>query len=338
MRKKINLTASVLLALLLGIFLLSAAKAQTTPSPSLNAHLNARYKVGAILVVQKSGIVSVSTTEKLVTISTYKDGDLHPPGRLQVMYFQGRGLSTRNFAIGEKVNLQSIGIDLKRDKLDFMLIECGSCSGSAEQSSYKAAMVFQFPKGYLATAEPSKVQEVIDQVLPFDTTTNKRRVLASQAAIVSVFISQEDPKDSLELRDDKSCRLIQRGAPYLGQYEWSGDTLTLIFGTKRNISHLAGDILTDPGGKLWRTSTNSAAVGASQAVGETPMAEPPPPPLPPSAEPQTPPKTIEVGQTIEQVVAALGQPAKIVKLGTKELYFYKDLKITFVNGKVSDVE
>lgn len=70
----------------------------------------------------------------------------------------------------------------------------------------------------------------------------------------------------------------------------------------------------------------------------TPMAEPPPPPLPPPAEPQAPPKTIEVGQTVEQVVAALGQPVKIVKLASKEMYFYKDLKITFVNGKVSDVE
>jgi hypothetical protein len=38
------------------------------------------------------------------------------------------------------------------------------------------------------------------------------------------------------------------------------------------------------------------------------------------------------------VVAALGQPAKIVNLGEKQMYMYKDLKITFLSGKVSDVQ
>ena len=89
---------------------------------------------------------------------------------------------------------------------------------------------------------------------------------------------------------------------------------------------------------MWLATVSARpSVPATQEKQEK-MAEPPPPPLPPSAESQAPPKTIEVGQTTEQVVAALGQPAKIVKLGTKEVYFHKDLKITFVNGKVSDVE
>ena len=48
--------------------------------------------------------------------------------------------------------------------------------------------------------------------------------------------------------------------------------------------------------------------------------------------------SIEVGQTTDQVKAALGDPQKIVKLGTKQIYVYKDLKITFTNGKVSDVQ
>ena len=40
----------------------------------------------------------------------------------------------------------------------------------------------------------------------------------------------------------------------------------------------------------------------------------------------------------EQVVAAMGQPVKKAKIGTKEIYYYKDLKVTFVNGKVKDVQ
>ena len=53
---------------------------------------------------------------------------------------------------------------------------------------------------------------------------------------------------------------------------------------------------------------------------------------------QAEPQTIEKGQTIDQVQAALGKPEKIVNLGAKQLYIYKDLKVTFLNGKVEDVQ
>jgi archaellum component FlaF (FlaF/FlaG flagellin family) len=47
---------------------------------------------------------------------------------------------------------------------------------------------------------------------------------------------------------------------------------------------------------------------------------------------------IQLGMTIDQVTQALGNPQKTVNLGAKQIYVYKDLKITFVNGKVSDVQ
>lgn len=71
---------------------------------------------------------------------------------------------------------------------------------------------------------------------------------------------------------------------------------------------------------------------------ETPLAPIAPPP-PPADEPQAPPKTLKIGQSKDEVIASFGQPEKVVKLGTKEIYFYKDLgKVTFVNGKVTDVQ
>ncbi len=42
--------------------------------------------------------------------------------------------------------------------------------------------------------------------------------------------------------------------------------------------------------------------------------------------------------TPDQVQGALGKPDKIVNLGAKQLYIYKDMKVTFVNGKVTDVQ
>jgi len=50
------------------------------------------------------------------------------------------------------------------------------------------------------------------------------------------------------------------------------------------------------------------------------------------------PQQIEKGQTPDQVKAALGQPDKIVNFGSKQIFIYKDLKVTFLNGKVSDVQ
>jgi len=58
----------------------------------------------------------------------------------------------------------------------------------------------------------------------------------------------------------------------------------------------------------------------------------------PGSAPAGPPATISLGQTTDQVVAILGQPKNIVDLGAKKIYVYQDLKITFNNGQVSDVE
>lgn len=49
-------------------------------------------------------------------------------------------------------------------------------------------------------------------------------------------------------------------------------------------------------------------------------------------------KTIEIGQTIEQVEATFGKPLTIIKLADKTIYTYKDIKVTFINGKVTDVQ
>ena len=55
-------------------------------------------------------------------------------------------------------------------------------------------------------------------------------------------------------------------------------------------------------------------------------------------QPQAEPQNIEKGMTTDQVEAAMGKPEKIVNLGPKKIYVYKDLKVTFLNGKVFDVQ
>jgi hypothetical protein len=50
------------------------------------------------------------------------------------------------------------------------------------------------------------------------------------------------------------------------------------------------------------------------------------------------PAEITLGQTIDQVTQILGQPKTVVDLGNKKTYVYKDMKVVFVGGKVTDVQ
>jgi hypothetical protein len=59
---------------------------------------------------------------------------------------------------------------------------------------------------------------------------------------------------------------------------------------------------------------------------------------PQAAQPSAEPASIEMGMTPAQVEAALGKPDKKVTLGTKQMYYYKDMKVTFKDGKVADVQ
>ncbi len=51
-----------------------------------------------------------------------------------------------------------------------------------------------------------------------------------------------------------------------------------------------------------------------------------------------PPPTLSLGLSIDDVKSIQGEPLKIVDLGSKKIYMYKDLKITFTDGKVTDIQ
>jgi hypothetical protein len=89
-----------------------------------------------------------------------------------------------------------------------------------------------------------------------------------------------------------------------------------------------------PAGDSGQGSAEAAAPAPAPVAAAPP---PPPPPPPPPAAPAAP-QTISIGQTPDQVTAALGQPQQIIDLGAKKTYIYKDMKVIFVKGKVSDVQ
>jgi hypothetical protein len=48
--------------------------------------------------------------------------------------------------------------------------------------------------------------------------------------------------------------------------------------------------------------------------------------------------TVSLGQTMDQVRAVLGPPLQIMNAGTRQIYLYRNLKVTFVDGRVSDIQ
>jgi hypothetical protein len=104
------------------------------------------------------------------------------------------------------------------------------------------------------------------------------------------------------------------------------------------ISHVFAPAMADGGISNQRGSSSPQPYSApAQTQPSAPMAPIAPPPPPPDATPAAPAE-IKLGQTTDQVTAALGKPLQIFNLGAKVVYKYQSLKITFVNGKVSDVE
>ncbi len=256
MRVKLSRTLPSLAALLAAVIPSHLVMAQTAPGQSLADQLKGQFKfaklgtdstglritqTGTVLVLQKGGVLGTPPNAAVVCPSTFEDGNLHAPnGFCKAMIAN----IARFLDNGERVYPLKIEVNLKNEKVSLMFIECDSCNGVNQLSSYRSQVVFHFPKGYLESADIGQVMDVINQVLPADNGSG----------------DTQQPQDSQ---------------------------------------------------------------GQQQQAGQPEQAQP---------------QTIQAGQTIDDVVAILGRPEKIVNLGAKQIYVYKDLKVTFMNGKVSDVQ
>jgi hypothetical protein len=261
------------------IFPISPAFAQ---APTLQEQLAAQYKLvkmgsdtggysvvekGTLLAIQKGGVLAVPYGDQSVLSTKYVDGTIHGPsglavvGRKSIMGHFGKEQTTHLFAVGDKVYPMKIDVNLAKDSVTVGIVACDTCNKTDPPTYNKAQVVFEFPKGSLATADGLAVEKVIGQVL---------------------LISNE-------AQDDKG-----------------------------------GDKAGDQGGQ----QQGAQDQGQAQQGGDQPAAD----------QPAAEPASIEKGMTPDQVEAAMGKPEKKVTLGVKVIYYYKDMKVIFMNGKVSDVQ
>jgi len=86
----------------------------------------------------------------------------------------------------------------------------------------------------------------------------------------------------------------------------------------------------------------AAPQNAPQSAPQTPVqaAAPDPPPVKYGdiAPPPPPAPELKLGLTVDQVIAQLGQPITTAAAGDKKIYLFKEWKITFINGKVADID
>jgi hypothetical protein len=174
-----------------------------------------------------------------------------------------------------------------------------------------------------------------------------------QAGLLGWWYAQDETHARLRLSTDGSCVVLSDGHPPMtGQFIFNGETLALTLSANgRSASvlfRIQGDKLYDPDGKPWARSGGAPAPELAPAEAAAAVAPPAPAPvsvpvpMPDIAPPPPPadvaPPTIELGQTMDQVTTGFGQPLRIAKLGVKTIFYYKDMKVTFTNGKVSNVE
>ena len=149
---------------------------------------------------------------------------------------------------------------------------------------------------------------------------------------------------TFELFTDAISNVRYRGAV---TFPFAKGTIPTPDEVERMVSEVFGVVPVDTTAQQQPKAAPSNPPPAPAQSEPTPPAIDPPKPAvdtpPPAIEPPPPPppdtKTVALGMTADEVIAIMGQPNTKADRGAKGvLMVYKDVKITLVNGKVTDIE
>jgi len=157
----------------------SSAVAQNA-APTVMELLKTQYKIvklapdstglaviepGTVLVIQKGGLLGIPPANPVNCAAKYQDGDLKAAGGLCAAMVKE---VSRFFQPGEKVYPWKIDVNAKKEQISFRVVDCDTCNGTNPPAFFKSEVQFQFPKGFLETADAASVQQAIAQVLTVD--------------------------------------------------------------------------------------------------------------------------------------------------------------------------
>jgi len=165
------------------------------------------------------------------------------------------------------------------------------------------------------------------------STETKFLTVGEKVYVSKIDVNRKDSKVALTIIECDTCNSVQDPSNRRAQ-------VVFVF-PKDYLSGADGGQISDVINQTLEIQADDSGQQQQQQGGQDTQAQNAQPqqqaPQQPAAPPQPPP-TIQLGQSPDEVTGALGQPEKIVNLGAKQIYYYKDMKITFVKGKVSDVQ
>lgn len=322
---------------------------------------------GDVVQINKPGLVMYSIDSPLPPSNTYKNGKIGQGwagfGKDLAITMAAPGSNTatnyphRTFAVQE--NCWVTAVLAQKDGILFQLY-----SDPYDNIRYYGNLKIPFPnKKEIPSADA--VMQLVSEVLtnvsaggqggqPAPEPVASGTDQSAQSSFEGRYYLKNSPGDSLLLGPNGTFTLLQKGKMYEGNYSVADGVLTLwgpkIKGQPR--CHLAGNTITDPDGSIWEKPAGIQEQAAATTQTPTPQAAlpapalsdiaPPPPPAdaapPPAPASTAPAPTVSMGQTMDQVIVILGAPKSVSKAGANTVFVYSDLKVTFTNGKVSDVE
>jgi hypothetical protein len=301
-------------------------------------------KAGDIVEIHQPGLLMYGVDSPLPPSNSAKGGKISQGwggfGKDLVIGMAAPGGATaasyahRQFVVGEKCWVTAITV--QNDGVLFALY-----SDPYDNVRYYANLKIPYPNKKVVPAVDAALQLVADVLTVVPQNQGDQQTPAP--AVVPPNPAQGGPPtiageytapggSRILLLPDGSFTKFVGGGQGHGQYSVEADQLNLTFPSTGFAQHFTiqdGGLMEGRTRQVWARSGDAPGPAAA-----TPLPDIAPPPPPPDA----PPPTITIGQTKEQVTAAFGQPLKMAKVGVKEILYYKDMKVTFTNGKVSNVE
>jgi hypothetical protein len=333
---------------------------------------------GDVVELHKDGLKMSALASPLMESNTFKDGKIGGGGAkrawggIGVVMLQATaaGLDTtgattvpdaipgHNAAAGEKVWV--LAATAQKDGINFKLYTDADGNGVRYHANLK--ILFPNKKQVPSVDEAMQLVAEVLTVVPQGDQGGQPAQDGPYAAFAGEYLFEQSGQHFF-LLSDGSCSVTTPGIPQQVPCHFTVDGDWLAMTTKSGNMNMPLLKCKIQDGRLYINGNSgielvrqgvppAPAPEAVQAAAPVPapmpeIAPPPPPsdapaPMPAIAPPpppaDTPPPTIALGQTMDQVTAALGGPLKVANLGGKSIFYYKDMKVTFTNGKVSNVE
>jgi len=275
----------------------------------LDADGRLQLEPGTVLTVQRDGIMSFETADPSIAMlcpSKVRGETVHGPTDIACTKLSP--VSRRALRISEMVCVTAIDVNTPADELSMMLVTCDPHNVVPRNKTSRAMVLFSFPKGALGKVAAAKIEEAIGQTLSTKQNDPTGKPDSSPEADPAKESAAAGIADrGIEAKEKDPAKQAGSDAKAAGEGD-SGD-----------------DPDPQPG----------PAAPSSQGPSAQPDSAQPSPAAPADSSEQA--SGVTKGQTMDQVTAILGQPSLIANLQTKIVYFYPNLRVFFVHGKVTEV-